>query len=122
MGLADIVRAGVAVADSVTATLQVTVTHYVFTEASVDAYGKITWGTGHGRKAIVENKRRLVRGPDGHDVLSSHVVTFPRQVDVDPRDKIVFPDGTTGPILNVEGVLDAGYTNGKRFLTQVWLG
>lgn len=122
MGLADIVRSGVAIADSLTATLQVTVNHYVFSEASVDGYGKITWASPHGRKAIVEAKRRLVRTPDGHDVLSSHVVTLPRQVDVDPRDKITFADGTTGPILAVEGVQDAGYSNGKRYLTQVWLG
>jgi hypothetical protein len=122
MGLADIVRNGVAIADSLTADLQPEVDHYLYSEATLDSYDKVTWGSPHKRKCIVEAKRRLVRNAEGHDVLSSHKLTFPRAVSIDPRDKFVMPDGTTGPLIAVEGMMDAGFSNGTRFLNEVWLG
>jgi hypothetical protein len=121
VGLADIVRNAVAIADSLTTDLQPEVTLYLFSEATVDGYGSITWGAPHAHKAIVEAKRRLVRNAEGHDVLSNHKLTFPRWVELDPRDKLVLSDMTTGPILAIGGMIDAGFTDGTRFLQEVWL-
>jgi hypothetical protein len=120
MGLADIVRSGVAIADSLTSDLQKDVTHYLYSEATVDSYGKVTWGSPHTRKAVVEPKRRLVRNAEGHDVLTNTKLTFPRPVLVNPRDRIVMYDGTEAPIVAVSGAVDDSST-GQGYIAEVYL-
>jgi hypothetical protein len=44
----------------------------------------------------------------------------PRRNPVDERDKIILPDGSTGPILKVKGFVDSE-TN-LRFYSEIWLG
>jgi len=121
MALSDVVRNAVAIADSLTLSLQPEVSHYLYSEATVTSYGAITWGSPYVRTAIVEAKRRLVRNAEGQDVLTAHKITFPRWVLIDPRDKFVLSDGTTGPLLAVEGMLDAGFSDGTRFLQEVYM-
>jgi len=121
MGLADIIRGGIAVADSLTDTLQTEVAHYQYSEATVDDTGKVTWGPRHVRKAVVEHARTHQREKDGRMVLSDTQLTFPRPFFVDPRDRFVLPDGTgDGPPNRIAGVVDP-LTN-KRYMTQVWVG
>jgi len=121
MGLSDIIRSGIATADSVTASLQADVSHYLYSEATVNDTGKVTWGSPHVRKAVVEHARTHQRTKEDREVLSDTQLTFPRAFDVDPRDRFVLPDGTgDGPPNRVAGVVDP-LTN-KRYMTQVWIG
>jgi hypothetical protein len=43
-----------------------------------------------------------------------------RDEPVDPRDKFVLPDGTSGPIVDVNGLLDP--STGRPYLYEVALG
>lgn len=121
MGLADIVRGGIVVADSLTATLQVDVAHYPYSEANVDDSGKVTWGSPHLRKAIVEHAKTHQRTKEDREVLSDTQLTFPRSFDVDPRDRFVLPDGSgDGPPNRVAGVVDP--LTKKVYMVQIWIG
>jgi hypothetical protein len=107
-GFADLVRDMVALADDITGTLQVEIQHYTWSAATVDSYGKTTWGTPVNRQCVVEKTSRLVRNDQGDLVQAIASITFPRPVTLDVRDKFVLPDGLTGPIIKVNGVVDPG--------------
>lgn len=108
-GLADLVRDLVSVANTLTTDLQVAVSHYAFSGATVDTYGKVTsWGSAVSRKAVVERVYRLVRTPEGDNREAAYKVTIPRPVAVDPRDRITLPGDVEGPILSVTGVVNPG--------------
>jgi hypothetical protein len=129
-GFADIVRAGVAVADSVNATLQAPVEHHAW--ISENRKGEPEFAALIVRQAIVERKQRLIRAADGRVISVNTKLTFPRLIEangaadrrepIDPRDKFVLPDGTTGPVLNVEGIVDPDTLTGAPYLFEVWLG
>ncbi len=128
-GLADIVRGAVAIADTVTSTLQVAVTHLAWT--GQDAYEKPSYNTpGISRLCILEMSRKMVRGPEGRDVEQTAMLTFPYPIDpqgsahrrepIDPRDKFVLPDGRTAPVLSVDGIVDPA--TDQPYMYQVSLG
>jgi hypothetical protein len=119
-GLADLVRDMVVVANSITSTLQATVTHYAFSAQTPDAYGKITWVSGVSRLAVVERTHRLIKSVTGDDRQASYVVTFPRPITVDPRDRITLPGSVEGPILSVEGVVNP--TTDAVYAVAVFMG
>jgi hypothetical protein len=121
MGLSDIVRSGIALADSLTGSLQVPVKHYMYSEATIDDTGKITWAAPHVRMGIVENARTQQRQKESRDVASDVQVTFPRPFPIDTRDKLVMPDGNGDTVINrVAGVFDP-LTN-DIYMIQVWIG
>jgi hypothetical protein len=121
MSLSSLVKDLVAVADSLTGDLQASVTHHAFSGATVDSYGKVTnWGAGVARKAVVEASSRLIRTAGGDTLQARAKLTFPRPVTVDARDKIVLPDTSTGPILDVTGVTNP--TTNQVYASEVWLG
>ena len=125
MGLADVVRSGVAIANSVTKTLQATVTHKQWIGPS-DGYGTETYLDAVERTALVEFKQKMIKTGSGQLVMSRATVTFlepippigagvdGRQEPIDSRDIITLPDGTTGPILDISGFVDSG-TNAPFF-------
>jgi len=120
MGLDDVVRRNVAVADRLTTTLQSTVTHYAFsseTDEGVRAYDPTT---GTKRLAVVRFQQRKFRTVAGEEVVSRAKVLFVRPLTIDARDKIVLPDGTTGPILDMQGTVDP--ETGEPYATTIWLG
>jgi len=118
MGLLDVVRSGVAIANSVTGDLQATVTHRVFVRAG--GSGQSIY-TNVSRKALVTRKQRLVRSSSGDMSKSQAEVTFlDPGVVVNELDIIILPDGTSGPIINSAGFVDA--QTGHPILTQVYLG
>jgi len=117
VGLADVVRAAVAVADSITASLQSTVQHYPWVR---DGSNGRVWGSATPRAAVVDLSPKLIRTSDGSVVQRRAVVIFPRAVSVDPRDKIVLPDGTTGPIVDVSGAADP--STGRPYAPEVSIG
>ena len=134
MSLSDVVRTGVATANTVTKSLHATVTHRAW--IGQDAYGAPTFATasvsagGGTLKALVELTQTLKSLPDGRVVQAKAKVTFLEPVPVngtagrtepiDPRDYIELPNGITGPILTVEGMVDPA--TGEPYLTEVWLG
>lgn len=127
MSLLDVLRTGVRIADDVTKSVQSTVTYERY--LSTDAYGTKTYGAGVSMKAIVDWTRRQVRTPSGVLSVSRATVTFLSIADVvvatsgdgfDDNDKITLPDGTTGPILDMMGFIDAGTTH--PVATEVALG
>lgn len=82
------------------------------------------------RKAIVEKKVQMRRTESGEMVLTTATVMFiepvpplgatDRSEPVDPRDIIILPDGSTGPIVNVSGFVDR--VSGRPFYSEIWLG
>lgn len=121
------VRSAVGIADKVTKPLQASVSYERF--VSQDAYGTRTYAAIVYLKAIVEWKQRSVRTTTGDLSVSRSSVMF---IDikelvsatsgegVDDNDRIILPDGTTGPILDMSGFIDAG--TGHPIATECWLG
>jgi len=118
MGLADVIRAGVATAAKLTAELQAAVTHEVWT--GQDALGAPTYAAPVTRRALVEPSTRLLQLADGRQVSASTKLTFLSADPVDSLDRLTLPDGSQPSILAVQAPpLDA---DGEAVLWQVWCG
>lgn len=121
-GYADIVRAGMKLADKQTDSLQpkIQLYHYVSQTGDGDVtYNPPLAGAGELVPALVDYKQQQRMTADGSMVLSKAYVFFPRPMEIDPRDKIVLPDGTTGDIIPTAGLADKD--TGKAFYKEVWL-
>ena len=128
MGLLDVLRNGIALADSLTADLQDEVTHEAWIGQSFD--GKPIYAESVTRSAIVERKQRLIKTADGREVMSTHYIGFLRPIDpngaadrqepVDPRDRITLSNGSTGPIISLDGFMDRAFD--RPMYTQVFIG
>lgn len=130
MSLATVLKKGIATARKVTLSLHVTVTHHAWVGQTFDgspSYVDVN------RLALVERKQRLVKTMDGTEAMSTAYVGiieevapttpnvgFTRTNPVDVNDTFTLPDGTTAPVLAVDGFFDGG--TGVPFYTQVWLG
>lgn len=81
-------------------------------------------------QAVVERKQEQVKDFDGQTVMSQHYLGFiealpphggdDRDEPIDPRDLITLSDGSTGPILKTDGLMDQ-QTSGP-YIFEVWLG
>lgn len=127
MSLLDVVRAGVKVANGVTKPLQPTVTFRRL--IGIDGEGTRTYASNVSLRAIVDWKQKGLRTPTGELSVSRASVAFLDVAalmaatdgkGVDDGDIIILPDGTTGPILDLSGFIDAG--TGMPVMTEVWLG
>jgi len=128
MGFDSLVRSGVALANTLTTSLQTTVEHSAWTAS--DGRGAPVFASSVSRPALVEYKQKAVRTSTGETVLSTSKVTIlgpveetsatGREGPIDPRDKIVLSDGTTGPIVAVNGLLDP-LTN-QPYMYEVYIG
>ncbi len=132
MSLLDTLRLGVSIADSVTKPLQATVSfrHLV----SVDGEGVKVYDPPIGSPAtellaIVDWKQKHLRNTAAELTVSRAMVMFldPAALStatggdgVGDDDIIVLPDGTTGPILDMAGFIDAG--TARPLATEVYLG
>lgn len=127
MGLLDVLRNGVALANKITAPLQGIVSYQ---RAGVpDGSGGIIPGAVVQLRAIIDWKQRQVRTISGILTTCRASVTF---LDISAlnaatdgqgigdMDTIVLPDGTTGPILDMSGFIDA--ETGHPLATEVFLG
>lgn len=75
--------------------------------ASLNGYGKPTYSTqGSTYRGLVQNKRRVIRGTDGTEKVSSARVILASTVAISITDKITLPDGTVRPVLNVDLMFD----------------
>lgn len=127
MSLLDTFRLGVRIADKVTKPVQPEVTFEKYTGS--DGYGTKLYASAVPLKAIVDWKQKQVRTQEGILSVSRASVTFldidklksaTNNEGVDDNDRITLPDGTTGPILDMSGFIDAG--TGIPLATEVFLG
>lgn len=129
MGLASVIRSGVAIINSVTSDLQVTVVHYAWLSNNDDS--ESVYDTGVNLSAIVEYGKEQLLQTDGRELLvkgTSIMIIGPvtdnggsnRREPIDPRDRFTLPDGTSGPILSMKGVADP--LTGDQYVYEVFLG
>jgi hypothetical protein len=114
MGLANTIRKGVAIANSATKDLQVEIIFYAWIGS--DADGKPKYDTPIGILALVEEKQHNRRLGVGQEIFPKASLTIlspltangalGRHEPIDPRDKFILPNGSTGPILDVKGMID----------------
>ena len=127
MSLLDVLRSGIATADAVTKPLQPTVSYERYTGA--DLYGTPAFAASVSLRAIVDWKQKQLRTSTG--VLSvsrasimllniADVVTATGGAGINDEDKFTLPDGTTGPILDMSGFIDAG--TGHPIATEIFIG
>lgn len=128
MGYDSVLRNGIATINRATASLHVAVTHEAW--IADDTYSKPTFDDPVTRMAIVTMRQRSRRLPDGREIVQRATVLFVGPVEangasgrrepVDPRDRITLPSGFTGPVLDVEGVVDP--ETGGPYTVKVTLG
>jgi len=127
MALIDILRKGVKIADKVTKSAQSNVTYYRYT--GTDGFGNESFASPATLKAVVDWKQKQVRTLDGVLSVSRASVMFididalklaTNNAGIDDHDKIILPDGTTGPILDMAGFIDPG--TAIPLATEVFLG
>jgi hypothetical protein len=149
LDLALLVRNAVSTVNTVTASLQGNVLHaawaredafgkvvYAQKVSGIEVYSNdpAANGVAASRPAIIELQTKS-REVGGRTIITYAVVTFLHPFDpfegvlpetlgrkgpVDPRDHITLPNGKTGPIVDIQGFMDAGTS--KPFFVQVWLG
>ena len=130
MGLLD---GGIQIADNLLKSfgLECDITHRAYT--GQNGYGTETYADAVTRKAVVDytRKQRLVEGKLITVVATVTILEAvtangattnpPRSEPIDPRDIIVLPDGTTGPIHSVpDSVVNPA--TGRPFLNTIYLG
>ncbi len=129
MGLRATIKKGIALANRLTADLQVTVYHSAWIGTD-DVYGQPVYADPVPRQALVENRQRTFRTDAGQEILQRAMVTFlapisangaaGRREPIDIRDKIVLNTGYTGPIKYVDGLENADANS--PYMLEVILG
>lgn len=130
-GLGNILKNAIATANSITGGvggLQSVITVEAWT--GLNGYGKATYASAVNVNAVVERKQQWIRSREGREVLSrarisilepmTSVTADSRSNPIDLRDRITLPDGTTGPILDVQGPIDPDTS--APFFLEVVLG
>ena len=126
MSLLNVLRSGVALADSITKPLQGLVSYQ--RETGTDGYGP-TYAAAVSLHAIIDYKAVQVRTKEG--VLTAtratimllniaEVVAATSGAGIGNNDVFTLPDGDTGPTLDLSGFVDAG--TGHPIATTVMLG
>ena len=128
MGYDDLIRDGIALARSLTLDLQPSLNWLRW--QSQDSFGTPTYAATVAVRAIVERVNRLIKLSDGREVMITSriyilepltaLAASGRRNPIDERDIFVLPDGTSGPIVDIDGLIDAG-TNAP-YYHQVYLG
>jgi hypothetical protein len=119
MGLLDVVRSGVAIANQLTADLQPNVSHEAY--VSSDGAGRRVYSPAVSRPALVIRKQKLVRSATGEMVMSQAQITIlDPAVVINELDKFTLPDNTSGPIIATDGFVDR--LTGHPILTEIYLG
>lgn len=118
MGLVEL---AVSIANGVTLNLglQSKVSHESFTNET--GSGARQFASPIVRDAIVTLKQQMVKNADGQlEMAQAKIVILDPTVRVKLQDRFTLADGTTGPVLAVEGFVPKGADRPP--LTQVWLG
>lgn len=134
MGWEDVIRAGVQTANVITKSLHVKVIHRAW--IGQNPYGESEYAPpsvgidGETLRGLVEIKQSNRMMPNGQMSQSKAYVMFIEPVPpngtpgrtepIDVRDYIELPNLMTGPILDVEGLLNPD--TDEPYFTEVWLG
>ena len=128
MSLLDTLRQAVKIADIQTKAIQATVT-LQHVAGPPDEFGTQAYTDPTTLVAIVDWKQKQLRTVSGVLSVSRASVMFldvaavaaaTNGEGIDDHDIIVLPDGSTGPILDMAGFIDAG--TGQPLATEVFLG
>jgi hypothetical protein len=117
----DIIVAGINIADALTAGVQGTVQYQAYTSANGD--GDESYAAAVPLQCVIDMKRRSEVTPSGRIVTTVAKLTFPRGgLNINPKDRITLPDGTTGPLIldAPDAVFDP--VTGRGFITSVGIG
>lgn len=115
----DLIREGVGIIDDMTKNdLQVAVG--VARWLAQNVLGAPTFGATTSVQAFVDYDQGVIRTADGKEVRYKAWVMFPRPQLLALKDKIILPNGTTGPILNTNGFVDSA--TGESYYREVYLG
>jgi hypothetical protein len=125
---AKILRDGVKMIKAQTASLQPAVSLKQYT--GQDVYGKPIYASAQSYNVILVQAPNIRKTTSGQVVAVSAYAAFLEPVKpngaagrtepIDTRDLITLPDGTTGPIVDVKGFIDAG--TGAPMFSEVWIG
>lgn len=127
MSLLTVIRSAVKIADAVTKPLQAVVSYERYT--GQDMYGTKQYAGVKSLRVIVDAKQRPVRSVSGEMVIARLTITFldaaalaiaSNNDGVLIMDRITLANGSTGPILNVGGLVDAG--TWLPFATEAYIG
>jgi hypothetical protein len=132
MALRDTIAKVVAIANIITKNLQGDVSHYPW--IAQNAFGSVSQQAPFGqpilRTAIIEQQARWRQMPNGNMVFTyahliflepfEHIDAPNRKNPIDPRDRLILPDGSTGPIVDVDGLHNPGTKS--PYFCEVWLG
>lgn len=124
MGLDTLVESAVAIANTVTESLQVggkklTLKHAAWL-GTFDANGKPKRKAAVPVQALFEKKQRLVRIEAGSQVLSRSRLTFLSPITITEYDELTHLGKPVGPILEIESLINP--TTDKPYYAMVWLG
>lgn len=124
----SLIRHGVALADSLTASLQPVVSFEAWT--GQDAFGAPTYAAAIPVAALTEQRLSTRQTLNGKLVPTVAKITILRPLAVngaagriepiDNRDRFTLPDGTTGPVVDVADFTDPD--SGRGYFAEVWLG
>lgn len=127
MGLLEVLRSGVAIANKITRPLQPVVQYERYLGA--DGTGAQTWASAVPLHAIEDWVGVQVRTKDGSLTVSrasillldiTEVTNATAGNGIDDNDRFTLADGTTGPIVDLRGFVDAGTSH--PIATTVLLG
>lgn len=129
MNLAQILAAGVAEIDRQTKSAQPQVQWFAWT--GDDPYGSSTYTDRGFIEAIVDLTSEDRTSPSGQVLRTGARIVIPRPLDpvgglpernepIDMRDVFILPDGTSGPIVEINGFVNKE-TNSPYF-ADIWLG
>ena len=113
---AELLRAGVAIANTLTKGVQGTISHEAY--VSQDGKGRRTYAAAVSRECVIDFTRKQLRGTL---ITIVATVTFVGDVAIDPRDRITLPGGLTGPIIqDPNAVMDPA--TGRGFINTTMIG
>lgn len=116
-----LIRQGLALADSLTSSLQDEVTYEAWVGS--DAFDEPSYAAPKQIPALIEKQNRMVIDQEGREIRAEHAISLLRPIEahgaagrnepIDNRDRFTLPDGSTGIIAAVETFIDpstgAGY-------------
>lgn len=127
-GFADVLANGIALANTLTGSLQCVVQHYMW--QGQNGFNANDYAAPVGRNAILQRTQKATKDSAGNDVIATHIITIlelfegpaiaGRDNPIDVRDRFIAPDGSTGAILSVDTVVNP--VTGKGYYQMVTLG
>lgn len=127
MPFAKIVRDGVALANTLTASLQDSVTYEPWIAS--DGFGQHVYGSPQQIPAIIERQSKMIIDLAGQEIRAEHVINILRPIPangaagrdepIDARDRFTLADGSTGIIAAVETLVDPAISAGYYHIVSI---